>query len=349
MPDQPDEMTRRQPTPANTMWHLSAMRSAATPDVVSGPTVVEAEAPTVQRAAVTAPTKAISRPLIPATITLPVIPKDATTQPRLPAVLSPHAVQPDNDKLESHPTHPITVVTPKFRTPGPRALPLPARKGAPRRAHRAAWLTIMGVVLVLALAFVPVVHGAGGKFSQWFALASSAEFPTPTPVLYPDHPVASGVGDFICVALPFARLVQKEQAQDGLPHPWYVSVILAQWGFEQGWNIPGYTGYNWGNSSAIPGFPSIGGTNQPGSPGAFAYAYSPLQGVAIYETFTKMNFYVGVWQAYPNGPVAQAEALGQSPWDAGHYQEGGGQPGQSLLNAMNDFNLYRFDNPNASC
>jgi hypothetical protein len=303
---------------------------------------------TQQRATVTDAAKTAAQPVVPATITLPVIPKKAT-QPKTPAILSPHQTKPNNAALSSHPTHPVTVVAPKFRTPDPPARPLPARPGAHKRAHRVAIATALGALIVFALTFVPVVHGAGANFPQWFTQSSAALYPTPTPVLYPAHPVVSGVGSFICTALPFARLVQQEQAQDGLPHPWYVSVILAQWGVEQGWSIPGYTGYNWGNSSAIPGFAAVGGTNQPGSPGAFAYAYTPLQGVAIYETFTKMQFYVGVWQAYPNGPVAQAEALGQSPWDAGHYQEGGGIAGQSLLNAMNQFNLYRFDNPNVWC
>jgi hypothetical protein len=303
---------------------------------------------TQQRATVTDAAKTAAQPVVPATITLPVIPKKAT-QPKTPAILSPHQTKPNNAALSSHPTHPVTVVAPKFRTPDPPARPLPARPGAHKRAHHVAIATALGALIVFALTFVPVVHGAGANFPQWFTQSSAALYPTPTPVLYPAHPVVSGVGSFICTALPFARLVQQEQAQDGLPHPWYVSVILAQWGVEQGWSIPGYTGYNWGNSSAIPGFAAVGGTNQPGSPGAFAYAYTPLQGVAIYETFTKMQFYVGVWQAYPNGPVAQAEALGQSPWDAGHYQEGGGIAGQSLLNAMNQFNLYRFDNPNVWC
>jgi hypothetical protein len=336
MPEKADSTSQHRAVSAATQWHMDAV--GADVDMAQ-----DAPDATLKRA-----TTGRMRVVAPPTLSLPAIPKEMT-QPQMPAILSPHLAKPDNQKLESHPTHPITVVTPKFRTPGPRATPLPPRPGAKQRNHRIAIAGTLVGFLVLLLTFVPIVHGAGVSAPQWLTQASSAEYPTATPVLYPQHPIASGVGSFVCTALPFARMVQQEQAADGLPHPWYVSVILGQWGVEHGWNIPDYTGYNWGNSSAIPGFPSVGGTNQPGSPGAFAYAYNPTQGAAIYETFTKMRFYVGVWQAYPNGPVAQAQAIGQSPWDAGHYQEGGGIPGQSILNAMNNFNLYRFDNPKAQC
>ncbi len=336
MPEKADSTSQQGAVPPSTQWHLDAMSVEDTMQHAAPDATLKRER--------TGPTRAAAPP----TLTLPAIPKEMT-QPQMPAILSPHLVKPDNAKLESHPTHPITVVTPAFRAPGPRATPLPSRPGAKERNHRIALAGALVGFLALLLAFVPVAHGAGITASPWFSQASSALYPTPTPVLYPEHPIASGVGSFICTALPFARLVQQEQIADGLPHVWYVSVILGQWGVEHGWNIPDYTGYNWGNSSAIPGFPAVGGTSTPGSPAAFAYAYTPLQGVAIYETFTKMRFYVGVWQAYPNGPVAQAEALGQSPWDAGHYDEGGGIPGQSIINAMNQFNLYRFDNPNVSC
>jgi hypothetical protein len=157
------------------------------------------------------------------------------------------------------------------------------------------------------------------------------------------------VYSFVCTSLPFARLAQDKQMANGQSHPWYVSLILAQWGVEQGWHMPTYTGYNFGNVSAIGGFPAVGGINVPGSPGAFAYAYTPAQGVSEYVIFTGNGKYYGAVTAnYPNGPRAQALALGQSPWDADHYASNG-QYGGKLINAMNSYNLYRYDNPNAGC
>jgi len=311
------------------------------------------EAATEQRpVTTTGPQRAISRTGI---ITLPAIPavRAPTTQPRVPAVLSPLGLKPDNKLLSKHPTNPVIVIPAvQLQETVPMAVPPKPHPHVRARTHRLTLATVLLMGLVLMVAFVPVAHAAGLGLPNWVPLANARAYPTPTPTptpIYPNHPVVSGVGAFICTALPFARLVQTRQMQQGLPHPWYVSVMLAQWGVEHGWSIPDYTGYNWGNSSAIPGFPSVGGLNVPGSPGAFAYAYTPLQGVDIYTIFTKMSFYTGVWQNYPNGPVAQAKALGQSPWDAGHYQEGGGIPGQSLLNAMNNYNLYRFDNLKVFC
>ena len=181
------------------------------------------------------------------------------------------------------------------------------------------------------------------------------------PKLPPLTPVVAGETAFVCAALPWARLAQQYEqsgpmpgepnpypALQPLPHPWYVSVLLAQWGIEQGWTLPGYTGYNWGNSSAIPGFPTVPGTGQVGSPGQFAYAPNAQVGIEIHSTFTKMGFYTGVWQAYPQGPLAQATALGQSPWDAAHYTADG-VPGDALTRAITTYQLQRFDQPGATC
>jgi hypothetical protein len=288
-------------------------------------------------------------------ITLPSIPavKASDSQPRVPVVLSPLGLKPDNKTLSKHPTNPVVVIPAvQHQDTIPMAVPPRPMPKARARTHRMTLATVLVLALGLLVIFVPVARGAGLGVPNWVPLADARAYPTPTPSptpIYAVHPVVFGVHDFICTALPFARLVQVKQKQNGLPHPWYVSVIIAQWGVEHGWHIPDYTGYNWGNSSAIPGFDSVGGLNVPGSPGAFAYAHTPLEGVSIYEIFTRMHFYTAVYQNYPNGPVAQAEALGQSPWDAGHYQEGGGIPGQSILNAMNGYNLYRFDNPSVFC
>lgn len=345
LPNPTNERDQRRAVPSNPTWHLGAMR-----EVTETPTVeLDGLAATTPRPAVTAPTRALpTLGKVPA-ISLPTLPKSVTR----PQPLAPHQVKPDNKALQKHPTHPVTVVPAVLATVHPaHAVPLPPRAGAKARNHRLAFAGMLGALLVVLLIFVPIAHGAGFSVPSIGAQGGLAEYPTPTPTavpIYPDHPFASGIGDFICVALPFARLVQQRELAAGLRYPWYVSMILAQWGVEHGWNIPDYTGYNWGNSSAIPGFPSVGGTGAVGSPGAFAYAYTPLQGVGIYVAFTQMGFYSGVTAAYPNGPWAQAIAMGQSPWDAGHYAEGGGGPGASLINVMRTFNLTRFDNPNAQC
>ncbi len=163
------------------------------------------------------------------------------------------------------------------------------------------------------------------------------------------RPLAAGEHDFVCALLPFARKAQADMqlGPHAIQHPWYISVILAQWGVEQGWRTPGYTGYNFGNVSAYPGFPSIGGTGQPGSPGAFAYGQTAEQGVDEYVTFTQMALYQSVAAAYPAGALSQAQALGQSPWDAGHYDNG--YPGKKLVDAITTYQLTRFDAPNAAC
>lgn len=141
---------------------------------------------------------------------------------------------------------------------------------------------------------------------------------------------------FVQLALPYA--ISAHQQCD-----WPVSLILAQWGVEHGWKIPSYTGYNWGNSSAISGFPTVPGLKVAGSPSAFAYAKTPDVGVAIYVRFCKMGFYRGVAPAAASGGVnAAAVALGKSPWDAGHYTNSG-QPGSSLLAALRVYNLYWYD------
>lgn len=151
----------------------------------------------------------------------------------------------------------------------------------------------------------------------------------------PSFGTASNAQSFINFALPYARQAHRETG-------WPVSLILAQWGLEHGWKIPGFTGYNWGNSGAIPGFPTVSGTNVPGSPAAFAYAATPQDGVAIYVHCAHLSYYTNVARAAANGPDAAARALGQSPWDAGHYTATG-NPGSSLISIMRVYNLYWYD------
>jgi LysM repeat protein len=147
---------------------------------------------------------------------------------------------------------------------------------------------------------------------------------------------ARGEQAFVQFALPYAQSAHQQCN-------WPVSLILAQWGVEQGWKVPGYTGYNWGNVSAITGLPTVNGLSVPGSPSAFAYAKTPEAGVRYYVIYCHMGYYRGVAPAGASGgPDAAARALGRSPWDAGHYT-GSNSPGSSLLTAMRVFNLYWYD------
>lgn len=167
-------------------------------------------------------------------------------------------------------------------------------------------------------------------------LASSNQ-PAPAPASHPPtYSAPANVKAFINYTLPYAR---KASAQTG----WPVSVILAQWGLETGWRTKTYTGYNWGNCGAMPNQPTIGGINKPGSPAAFAYAYSPTQGVAEYVHVAHLSYYTRVAQAArASGANAAARALGQSPWDWGHYTSRS-DPGSSLISIMRVYNLYYYD------
>lgn len=147
---------------------------------------------------------------------------------------------------------------------------------------------------------------------------------------------ARGVSQFIAFVLPYAR---RAHAQTG----WPTSLILAQWGVEHGWHLPSYTGYNFGNCGAIPGEPTIGGLNVPGSPSAFSYARTPEDGLRQYVHVAHLGYYTAVAPSARSGGVdAAARALGRSPWDAGHYTDHG-EPGSSLLTVLHVYNLYWYD------
>lgn len=146
----------------------------------------------------------------------------------------------------------------------------------------------------------------------------------------------SGSSAFIALALPYAQRAHQQTQ-------WPMSVILAQWGLEQGWKAPGYTGYNWGNVAALPGEPTVGGTHVWGSPGAFAYAKTPEDGLRYYLHVAGLGYYSAVAPAAQSGGAdAAARALGRSPWDAAHYTSRG-DPGSSLIALMQRYNLYQYD------
>lgn len=156
------------------------------------------------------------------------------------------------------------------------------------------------------------------------------------PASHTDGPVIKGEAAYVRFVLPFAR-----QAHDATG--WPVSVILAQWGLEQGWRTPTFTGYNFGNCGGLVGEPFIPGTAVPGSPSTFAYADTPDDGLRFYIHVAHLPFYDQIAPAArKGGPVAAARALGASPWDAGHYTDHN-DPGSKLVALMQRYNLQQFD------
>ena len=151
-----------------------------------------------------------------------------------------------------------------------------------------------------------------------------------------DGPVIQGEPAYVRFVLPYAK-----RAHDATG--WPVSMILAQWGLEQGWQTPTFTGYNFGNCGGLVGEPFIPGTAVPGSPSTFAYADSPEDGLRFYIHVAHLGYYTEIAPAAKTGgPVAAAKALGASPWDAGHYMHDN-SPGSALIALMQQYNLQQFD------
>lgn len=169
----------------------------------------------------------------------------------------------------------------------------------------------------------------------FFASSGAAAY-IPAPPQPPRYGPVSGVQNFIAFVLPYAR-----RAHDATG--WPTSLIIAQWGLEHGWRLPGYTGYNFGNCGAVPGEQTIGGLNVPGSPAAFTYSATPEDGLRVYIHVAHLSFYTGVaWAAQHQSVDAAARALGASPWDAGHYTDHN-DPGSSLIAILQAYNLYQYD------
>jgi LysM repeat protein len=146
----------------------------------------------------------------------------------------------------------------------------------------------------------------------------------------------TNVRRFVAFALPFARETSKQTG-------WPVSMLLGQWGLEKSWRAYTFTGYNWGNCGAMPGFPAIPGTSVPGSPNKFAFANTPEQGVAEYVHVAHLSYYRAIAPAWRSGGAnAATRALGSSPWDWGHYTAIG-SPGSSIIGLMQAYNLYWYD------
>lgn len=272
-----------------------------------------------------------------------------TTAPRFPTLEQPGSA--DDTDLD--------------RAPSEANLLFISRSGAPRATRPARWkaplqAALRGRVALLLLAFlvmvaVPslIIHLAsdcGGaqarqRQQQCFVRSifpalsdSSAVQPTPSPTATPTKPkppaipndLPDNVHAFITIALPYALQAHQELK-------WQTSVMLAQWGFEHGWSVPDSQGYNWGNTTYAPDCQYQQGSR-------FCYAPTPAEGLREYVYTAQLSYYDGVRAAVAHGADATALALGQSPWDGGHYGgDSGAQPGSTLLGIMHDFNLYRFD------
>lgn len=226
------------------------------------------------------------------------------------------------------------------RTRLPTRLTERLRLNTPRR--RRALLVYLAVFLVVAQAMLGALTPLGRSERQTFdgalrALGAAAPFyPTPFPTGPTPQPVSSPAA-FIQTMLPYAQKAHKDLG-------WPTSVVLAQMGVEHGWRFPDFDGWNLANSRPFADPNGDGGVcfgqtiirN-------FCYSPTPWIGLAVYEHCAHLSYYRGVASAARSGgAVAAARALGQSPWDAGHYSANG-VAGQALINAMNTFNLYQYD------
>lgn len=198
------------------------------------------------------------------------------------------------------------------------------RKGLRRAAFALPFVTL---VILLGTLWLVSLHPIAFIDGQIIVQSSSSSYPIAgaiaTEVARGKHTATPQ--EFIDFALPYAR-----RAHASLH--WPVSLILAQWGLEHGWRLPDFDGFNFGNEKAIGG--------EPAEQHGFAYAITPEDGLRQYLRVASLSFYSGIGRA--NGADAAARALGQSPWDEGHYTHTG-DPGSSLIELMRAYNLYHYD------
>lgn len=191
--------------------------------------------------------------------------------------------------------------------------------------------TLVGTLTPLARSERQALDGA---FLALGAVAPAT--PTPFPLGPTPRPVSTPAA-FIATMLPFAQQLHHDLG-------WPVSVTLAQMGVEHGWRLPDFDGWNLANSKVFPDPAGDGGVCfRQASVRDFCYAPTPQIGVAIYEHVAHLSYYASIGQAARSGgAVAAARALGQSPWDAGHYALNG-VPGGALIAAMNTYHLDQYD------
>lgn len=191
--------------------------------------------------------------------------------------------------------------------------------------------TLVGTLTPLARSERQAIGGVFSAFSAGMPMTSTPFPRGPTP-----RPVASPAA-FIATMLPFAQQLHHDLG-------WPVSVTLAQMGVEHGWRLPDFDGWNLANSKVFPDPNGDGGVCfRQASIRSFCVAPTPQIGVAIYEHVAHLAYYTAIGQAARSGGAqAAARALGQSPWDAGHYALNG-VPGGALIAAMNTYHLTQYD------
>lgn len=215
--------------------------------------------------------------------------------------------------------------------------------GAPTRLPKPKALMVYVVIfLVLAQTLVgaltPLARSERQAIGGALLALAAASPATPTPFpLGPTPPPVSSPQAFIATMLPYARQAHRDLG-------WPVSMTLAQMGVEHGWRLPDFDGWNLANSRPFPDPSGDGGVCfRQRVVHDFCYAPTPQIGLAIYEHVAHLSFYSGIAQAArTGGAAAAARAMGQSPWDAGHYL-GNGVQGGMLLAAMSKYNLYQYD------
>lgn len=223
-----------------------------------------------------------------------------------------------------------------------RRLPATMRLTLLRRPTPKALLVYLALLLALAQTLggtlTPLARSErqaiGGVLLAFGAVKPAT--PTPFPLGPTPLPVASPAA-FIATMLPFAQQLHQDLG-------WPVSVTLAQMGVEHGWRLPDFDGWNLANSKVFPDPDGDGGVCfRQASVRSFCYAPTPQIGVAIYEHVAHLSYYAAIGQAARSGGAqAAARALGQSPWDAGHYALNG-VPGGALIAAMNTYHLDQYD------
>lgn len=107
-------------------------------------------------------------------------------------------------------------------------------------------------------------------------------------------------------------------------------VLLAQWGVETAWGNSIYNACNLANIRCLSGVPCDRG---------FAQFPSFSSFIANCVATWHNGYYADVLAQ--TTPAAQLLAIGRSPWDAGHYDNGGGA-GSSLIAAYKEVHLSDF-------
>ena len=94
-------------------------------------------------------------------------------------------------------------------------------------------------------------------------------------------------------------------------------VALAQWGCETAWGTSEAWLHGWNPAGISP-------------EGHIAKYATVLEGMEAYVATVNNGYYTAVKEAAARGPIAQAIALGESPWAGGHYNNGSGD-GSTLV------------------